>query len=741
MIENYWYSIPKWKKLSAALLLVFVLMSFPLAKMNCGVFDWFTKKATTNITNEIFDGLNESINETLGGVLDGISNAFTEPFGPQVETFVENTNIGDISADKLIKTFGIYVGVFTGILILLFSLYSYMFRGKITDCKDTPVSLFFRYLIAMGLIYNTDIVIDTFIDIIDTIYTSAVKNAISNAIEEGNTMGNVMGALIGKMVSTLLKKFLEGIAESMIPGIGFIIMVITLVMIWIVLKGFFKLFAEMISRYIVSMVLVFMMPAFAGTIVSNNTSQIFKSYVRTVFSSFLVLLFNILWFKICLLAAIGSAYDTDGVLVSFSIMQYIFLLELLHLGLKIDGLLRSMGLGVATGGSRIVSAVGGSGRSLANSLRNANDTRKAAGNLLKAGGLLAGNKDMYNAGKTISASASDFANGTAKDSNSAFGMAADLGAKGKKISDDLVTNGEAANIMKRAMDNPNDKDAQNAMSALSSNKLASGAQVMMGNGYKVQSAEMKMTKGADGKNHATVAVKAQKANDDGSFADMKDAEHNKAFTATIGGDGTFSSGMDLEGGSEDSEGLSMKCDDSLSNGDTCSIDDAPFMAGQDVSDALANSGIDESEFEGGTVEKVGRNDDGEDSFRVYDSGNNVMGSVSGDEYTPSLSSMSESDRIKELSAIRDDIKEHNSDLKVSNFRESPDKEGEYTAVATGIDADGKAFTQVYTVNDRGAMPTAKVDKNNTDSFLYKNKNSKVTCTVNAGKYRYQKKTK
>ena len=703
MIENYLYSIPKWKKIFYGVLFAMLIFSLVSVRVDSGLFSWITGTITDNITDEIFTAVNQSAGEAVGSILVWLFNLLVGPFGPELTTFVSNTNFGTANAKDFLDGFAISVGMFISTLIWGFSMFTYFFSGKITDSKDTPISLTFRYAIAIAICYKQTAIVDTFIDLVDILYTAFTKNAIGTVLK-GSGFLNIMGTAVDGSVALLGKT----IVFAAFPGVGLIVLILEIVLIWKLLKGFIQLYCEMISRYIVSCVLLLLFSAFGGTIVSNNTSQIFKSYLRTLLASFAVMLFNILWFKMCFLAVIGGTVS----LVNF--VQYIFVIELLHFGLKFDGMLRSMGLGVATGGSRLASAVGGAGRNLANSLRAANDMRKAGGNLLAAKGLAAGNKDMFNMGSKMAANPMDIAKGRLNNPNNVANMAAGYGANGQKISDGLVSGKQAAGIMSNALKNPNDKDAQNAMAALSNKKLAEGAQEMLGDGFKVNSAQLQQQRGADGKMHNTVGFNAQKAGGNRSFAELMYSEHGQSFNGQIGGSGTFASGLAVGDG-----GLTANCADSLDKGDECSVKDAAFFAGQDAANALEGVTIGGQGLEDGSLVACGKDENGNDSFRVYDGNGDIVGSINGDQFTAAASSMEASDRAEALEGIRDDImSKHPEFSDMSDFTPDKDNTGRYTAVAHGQDADGNDFTRTFVAKDKGMIPTSNFDPSNPDNYRY-----------------------
>ena len=699
MLENYYYSIPKWKKMAYLLFIGLTLSSLLAVRVNSGLFEWAAQTITDNITNEIFESINQAISGTLGKILDAISNVFTEPWGPQLRTFGYYTRWGGANGVTILESFGIWIGIFLATLIYFFSMFTFFFSGKITDSRDTPISLTVKYVVALAICYKLETVVNTFLSIIDEINTLYVQNLLSNALSQAS--GGFL-VLLGEAFDGWLKRKLsEGFITTLIPGGQFILLIISIIVIWKVIKGLFKLYAEMISRYIVSCFLVMLFAAFSGTIVSNNTSQIFKSYLRTLFSSFFVLLFNIVWFKMCILTIVGM-------ISSYSILQYLFLLELMHFGLKVDGMLRSMGLGVATGGARIASAVGGSGRNMMNALRAGNDLRKAGGNLMKekgAGMLAAGNPkgmETYKAGSKLAAGVGDILNGKADPNNSMLNACKDMAEANRKMPDSMISAPQAAKIMNDAM--RGNTDAITAMGALSNNKIKEGAQAFVGNSGTVNDAHMVRRTGADGLKHTGIEFNASSTSDP-----------DKTYTGTLAGEGMFA-----EGKSEavaGAEGIEKSIDNAMTKGETMSASDFAEMGSTEANSALNSAGVDLGET--GTIECMGKNRDDEDAFRCMDENNNIQGTIQGDEFI--ANSAIDGTNESMLSDIKDSINDMGYDC--PDFKEVAGSEGVYKTVGTNEDGDTKTFT----ATDRGVNTNSSIN-DDTNSFRFDDVNESNNVT-------------
>lgn len=619
MIERYLYSIPRRKKIFYGSLITWLFLSLLTHRVDCGIFTWIAGAVTDNITDEIFTAINQSLGEAIGALIDWFFNILLKPLGPQLTTFTNNTNFASVSLADFIDRFSIFTGMFLATLIFGFGMCVYFLSGKVTDSRDTPISLFFRYCIAIGICYKHKRIYETIIKIIDDVFSSMTYTLTKSAMKQEGFLN-----IIAKKADDKLEIFcVEQAISFAFPGVGLIVIILQIILIWKLVKGFLKLYCEMVSRYIVTIVLLLLFAAFGGTIVSNNTSSIFKSYLRTLFSSFLVMIFNMVWFKGCFFAVLGGN--------KFTFIQYIFVLELLAFGLKFDGMLRSMGLGVATGGSRIGNAIGGAGRNIANALRMANDARKSGGSLLQARGLATNNPDMFKLGTRMAANPFD---ALKPGQGGLMQMAAMNGAMGKKVADNLVKPKDAAEIMNFAMKNPGNRDAMNALNGLSDKSILAGAKYMGAqNGIKVNDASVCQFRGADGKQHAGIKIAGEKTQLDSNGKPVLDKNGN-AKTHDVNGiisdAKAFDSSQKI---GDENMGMGLHCDNTLKNGETCRAADAADVAGQSAADALQKAqenGLNLSDK--AYLEKDGMDSNKQDAFNVFDNGKQV-GAIAGGEFT------------------------------------------------------------------------------------------------------------
>ena len=712
MLINRYYSIPKWKKIVFAILFsLLVFSTISVHVYSWSPLDWISagmKDVTDNISDEFFTSVDQSASEAFGSLMDWVLNVVVSPFTPTADSFIENTGFEKVNATDFLKGFAVSVGMFVSTLIWGFSLCLYFFKGSITDTKDTPISLTARYVVAIIISYKADAICTTFNDLIDILYTSFTSTAITTAIEgHSKTFLNVAGGTPGASgESTSMTLLGTTLTFATFPGVALIMLIIEIFLVFTILKEFIKFYMEMISRYITSYVFLFLFPAFGGTIVSNNTNDIFKSYMKTLMSSFILLLFNIMWFKMCFLIAFSAAADP------MDLIKYVFLLELLHFGQKFDGMLRSMGLGVATGGSRIGQAIGGAARNLANGFRGLDRARKTGGNLLTAGGALAGNKGLFdagnmlsggNTGKAIDAAMNGRKNpGLAPNADGVGAFAAKCGSMGNTVPDNLVSKNAAAEMVGAALGQPDNNAAQDALRGLSDNKLKEGAQALCGSGVTLDSVSAGSCKDANGNRGTALTVTGTRA--DGS-----------KFKGTIGSQGLLKAGEQLPNAAS---GIMMRSENALRNGQSCSRAQMSAMAGHDAN-AACNSMKGRAQTSGQTYTKLGQSKDVGNSSnpriaaeigRVTDAGGNIVGSTNGSHFTAAASLEANQGY---LDGISDRIHDAGYSSGNNQWESVTGKEGSYSLNCE--DSEGNNVT--FTATDKGMQPFS-TNNGGAESFTY-----------------------
>ena len=645
------------------------------------------EKTASHITSEIEQSLTLSIRMTQESVVNTIFETFIQDplFGKEGETDFFNfwdAHIGGGNSllEDIIR-FGAYTGMFIATLLFFYGIFIYFFSGKITDTKDTPISLGAKYLLALGVIKLSSDTSNSgipatftklFYDLYASFFTHDVEYNTGNIIGSiGQNVSEDFQAEMGDKAGGWLILGMKFGAASVVPGFFVFILLLFTIILFVLIKNFIKLYCEMITRYVIAIILLHLFGAFAGTIVSNNSSNIFKSYMQTVISSFILFFFDILWFKLCLVIVFNKVFfpneGGDGSVIS--VINFIVAIELLKLGPKFDGMLRGMGLGIATGASRVASSCGQSLRNLGRTFDMANRARRNIGEGMKAVAMNPNNKlspdarkNMYDRGNKWAKGLGEAIVGIGTGGNSSNGknvamdMAAEYGKAGTIIPDNQINGKEAGDILSRSVNNssPHGGRLSDALGALSNGKLkeatmniagekfadaqgniqegmrvggttinannSQGAITTGGAHFTIDNAQKTQYRGTDNLMHDGLKVEGQYHTNTGTIP----------FSGTIGSMQYLGGATAIQSGDQSSN-LGLQIDNSMKAGDIQSFSnpyEVATFAGTNVANILNSVGgdIGKTIQNGGSFECVGKIN-GSDAFRVYDKNNTLMGSV------------------------------------------------------------------------------------------------------------------
>ncbi len=426
------------------------------------------------LCDEMLDGFFANINMMITTTLNALINAVIEPFGPSTDYFDNILGLGGDNIIKMITNTAVWFGVFVATIVFVISLLTFLWNPN--GSRDTPLQLVMRYLLSMVFIYSANDIMKFFLDYANIIWTQYIMTAVSTGIPVSSDDFFVAGP-----VESGLRIFDgAGVITLADPGLkafqamaGFIGLILT----WQLIKGFIRLFIEIVERYIVVMLLYYFFPAAAGTIVSKNSTNILRSYFRMLGAQLFILLTNAIFVKIFLSLLTVGAFRRN-------IITYVFGIAFLRSCQRIDSYMASMGLNVAQTGSGLLDSMAGSGRMLMNGLRSANAMRHNAAGMLKNHAVATGNMGMLK---------------TAKALNMGFGGKADSpidtldgnkwSQQRKNFADIGRSNpgsvnasaNDSSHIISDYMKNPNNSDARSAYQALSAESRMEGMNQMLRN--------------------------------------------------------------------------------------------------------------------------------------------------------------------------------------------------------------------------------------------------------------------
>lgn len=668
-----------------------------------GETDFVQDLGITNITDEIATAFDEAVADIKANLITSFFdyifneklslqlNSFnSKMFGSLSSRFASNGHTSHIStsATDVLQDISIYVSIFIATLLFGFGIIIFFLNKRITETKDTPVSLFFRYAIVIAICFLHKTIVSTIMKLFDDLHTEVLK------LETGTG-----GALSTSNIANLVKKdssgdFLliglnVGSAVNSLPLVGFGLLLIELAIYWKIIKAFFTLYMEVVARYVASVVLLMLFGIFSSTLVSNTTSNIFRSYLRMLFSSFILLIFNEVWFRMC---AVAFAHNVSDM----TIVKYIFILEMCHLGVKFDSMLRGMGISVATGAPNLSGAFAGAGRNLLHSAMAIDNLRRGFGQSIKASGVASGDPAKVAKGSYMSGNTTDSVQKVNIDA-------------GTKLNPSLVSGTEKADYMATAAANGiAGKLAEQTFAADSHNMLKDGAETAIGNslgeGFKV--------------NNIAPARDNKGFNLDGSMSYIgKDANGNDVVKQReIKGTLVATGGTKASNAIEVGNGMSFVPASSLKKGESVSYGNSDAVIGVQAKNALTaarDSGV--SGITDNT--SITRKSDGYYSVRnqLDDGKYQTLGSLTQDRdgsFTWNAVG-TEASRDGAFSDASSRIMNEHDDIKsVTDWQ----KVGRGTYEATAEYDDGRV--QTYTMTDRGYL--GEKASNSDDSYIISN---------------------
>ena len=422
-----------------------------------------------NIMDEAFEGLTNNASYVAEGLLSYANIVeFTEWASPSTKLF--NSLLGKIKG-PLVDATRVLAAVIT---ILLFVIYLFVYMTSPDKVKISPLKMILRLVLVSAFIITGNATIDYLIaEVFLPIYEK--MNSTFVTPENMNLLGLTTKALdsSGGWFSLVTDSFFN------VSPYGFIPFLVSLVMLWALLKELLKLFVELVERYIVFHILLTLSPIAAASFTTDSTENIGKSYIQMLFSQFFLVVMS----RFYVIATFYLLFDhyTNAMKSSFTtyIVAWISVLAILKAFQKIDYYLRAMGIGVAQAGGQLADSIQSSfrnvGRAVGGALSRGDRARQAIGGATQAIGAQIGNQTMFNAGAVMGASAAGMARGNVPTKSALNKKFAETqGVLGRSVSMD---GGNAAKLLNGYMQ---DFRARGAAAALDNNSLREGVRSMTG---------------------------------------------------------------------------------------------------------------------------------------------------------------------------------------------------------------------------------------------------------------------
>ena len=278
------------------------------------------------------------------------------------------------------------MGIGIATLILINELRKALSAPILGQKVQTPISSVIKYFISIGGVILSYRIFIIFEYIANGFYLQFAQ--IAMGIQSGNSNAGA-AAMDWTMGESTKKNFtaLMGYASENAGGFGGVseltISILTLVVSWLLLFNFVKLMIEIVERYVVLGVLFYTSPLPFSALASDDTHDIFKSWLRMVVSEMILITTNSLFVGVFIgavrsitfnstnstqenaaLLNIGANGSVRGGTISWLIYM-IMLLAWLQVAQNFDAYLRTVGLSTAQTGRGVAAAVGGGFTALA----------------------------------------------------------------------------------------------------------------------------------------------------------------------------------------------------------------------------------------------------------------------------------------------------------------------------------------------------------------------------------------
>ena len=359
-----------------------------------------------SVLDPIIDGLSQYSSSIASNSADAVIQLLSMSFSPNFFTLLGTEHpylaYGNVTKQAVKESY-FFSTVFgmsqmLGVIVatILFFVNAIMIViGRENKIRDTPISLFIRYIGSLVSIYLAFDIVYAIIMSIDEIWSKFVfrgytsiysgqsfyQTESSRIFSQDPETGNII------MWGTTLNVKLNGIWMAVVSGM-------MIFLIWKLIKSVFRLYMEVAERYFVLMVLCAFFPIAVSTYSCTTTKNIFFSYLRMFFCQAFVMLANIAFMKFFFFVLFNGGWLA-------TLTNYICSQAFVKVAQRLDSYMMAMGLSVAQTGSGILGAACGAGLGFADMFRSTNNTRKNVGKTLLGMGVASNNPGMYRAGAVM----------------------------------------------------------------------------------------------------------------------------------------------------------------------------------------------------------------------------------------------------------------------------------------------------------------------------------------------------
>lgn len=471
--------------------------------------------SASTMANQIVSGIGEILSETGYAVGDNIFSSIVGGFGPTTDEL--NKNLGGASIlNRFVQTADLF-GYILATVLLVVSLIKFFFAPP-GELKDTPVRLFLRYIVTILLIYNSQQIVQIFLDLANQIWTGYImtdavwggKETVSfDAMLPGSILpsdgqsaaGAVGGAAAG--VGAVAPAAVSGatvvlalfgvsvpIIVPILAAVASIWFLVVFIVAWPLIKGFIMFYIEIVERYLVVMLLFLFSGAVMATFVSKDTQRIVKSYFSMLASQLFLLLVNGIFMSVFTDILLAGGWTS-------SVPQYVFGITFLKVAQRLDSYMASLGLTVAQTGGRALDELLGVAMAAREGFRAiSSGFSKNAPKAASSAAASAARSGNFERAARLQGAA-DILSGRFSGANETEAQAAaDAAAKYGVFGEYSTDADTAAGFIADFMANPSSQTAANRVAALDQKSLTAGLnKTLKGQGYNIKDANFTAKKG------------------------------------------------------------------------------------------------------------------------------------------------------------------------------------------------------------------------------------------------------
>ena len=322
----------------------------------------------------------------IAGAFGAATDFFCNIFGYDIATFNATFTFAGQSYE-IIRN----IGLALALLLAGWQILTFFLKGS--EATVSPIRAALNGVIAVAFIFYGNYLLELVLDFCQYPYDAI--QAMSPVTNVGSKYAGWNG--IGNVVIAYLNDAFAGGN-----------MLLYLIMIILICFSFIKLLLEIVERYVVTFVLLYLSPLAASTLASNSTSGIYKKFITMFFSQCILLFLNVWCLNMaCSALNITGQPDNKTLIVPF-LLCYAFL----RISAKMDSYINQLGLNAAITGGGLGAEIFATGASLLRAGKDGHGGGDGGGNkILGAAKAVQTYANRYNPAAAIGKSIADRAVG------------------------------------------------------------------------------------------------------------------------------------------------------------------------------------------------------------------------------------------------------------------------------------------------------------------------------------------